>query len=199
MSTGRIILGGILGGLVMFVWGNVSWLLLPWHMATMSSLENEGEFMQQLRPMVEEREVYYFPAMPLKWEDEEYDNFARTHRDGPVGMLIVAPGGDPMPNSMFAVGFLTNLACATMLSVLLAFAAPNLPLYQSRVAFCAVAGVLAGSIAYIPLWNWMHHAGAYCLVNGADIALACAFSGLVVAAIVKPAAQHEPPLASTPG
>ena len=37
----RIILAGIIGAIILFVWGSVSWMLLPYHTQTISHLTNE--------------------------------------------------------------------------------------------------------------------------------------------------------------
>ncbi len=37
----RLLAGTVLGGLVMFAWGAVSWMLLPWHQPALQSFANE--------------------------------------------------------------------------------------------------------------------------------------------------------------
>ena len=60
----RIIIAAVLGAVIAYVWGVVSWMVLPWHSATMHNLPNEKLVVEQLRNGGLESGVYQIPAMP---------------------------------------------------------------------------------------------------------------------------------------
>jgi hypothetical protein len=41
-----IVLGAVLGGVTVFVWSAVSWMLLPWHESSMKSFADEAAVAQ---------------------------------------------------------------------------------------------------------------------------------------------------------
>src|SRR3989442_1654297 len=56
-----LLLGGILGGLVLFAWGVVSWMLLPWHLATLEKFKDEAKVAQALTANATKSGVYLLP------------------------------------------------------------------------------------------------------------------------------------------
>src|SRR2546427_1340435 len=56
-----ISLGGLIGGLVLFAWGVVSWMLLPWHLATLEKFKDEAKVAQALTANATKSGVYLLP------------------------------------------------------------------------------------------------------------------------------------------
>src|SRR2546427_13216093 len=56
-----LLLGGILGGLVLFAWGVVSWMLLPWHLATLEKFKDEAKAAQPLTANATKSSDYLLP------------------------------------------------------------------------------------------------------------------------------------------
>src|SRR5207247_8551108 len=54
-------LGGLIGGLVLFAWGVVSWMLLPWHLATLEKFKDEAKVAQALTANATKSGVYLLP------------------------------------------------------------------------------------------------------------------------------------------
>ena len=54
-------LGGLIGGLVLFAWGVVSWMLLPWHLATLEKFKDEDKVAQALTANATKSGVYLLP------------------------------------------------------------------------------------------------------------------------------------------
>ena len=107
---GRILIAGLLGAVVLFVWGFVSWMFVGWHEATLSKLPDETVVLTYLREQVPEPGVYVFPYMPEDMSDDAAVAANEAlHKQGPVGLLSVGPGGDAMPPTMMATGFGINL------------------------------------------------------------------------------------------
>ena len=58
---GRVILGGLLGGIVVFVWGYVSWMVLPWNQWPFRKFKSEAAVKALVSTGVEEDGVYLLP------------------------------------------------------------------------------------------------------------------------------------------
>src|SRR5881397_2201976 len=54
-------IGGLIGGLVLFAWGVVSWMLLPWHLATLEKFKDEAKVAQALTANATKSGVYLLP------------------------------------------------------------------------------------------------------------------------------------------
>jgi hypothetical protein len=59
--------------------------------------------------------------------------------------------------------------------------------YARRVAFLAVAGLVASVIADLPNWNWWGYSGEYVSLNLADYTVTWLLAGLAVAKVAYPA------------
>ncbi len=62
---GRVVLGGILGGLVVFLWGAVAHMVLPLGMVGFRDLPNPEPILAAMRSNVSEDGLYFFPGAPL--------------------------------------------------------------------------------------------------------------------------------------
>jgi hypothetical protein len=183
----KILIGGLAGGLIVFVWGMLSWMVMPWHNMTMAGLPQEEAIVGALEGSGTATGVYYIPYWPEEGEDEEA--WKKKHRAGPLGFLAYhAEGMEPIELSMFTFGLLLDILSAIVVAGLLCGASRSLPRYRQRVAFAGGVGLFAGLVSYLALWNWMHFPTDWSLVMAADLLVAWTLAGLALAAIVKPAA-----------
>lgn len=51
----------IVAGLVLFVWGFISWAVLPWHMMVANGFADEAAVSQVLKENAPQEGVYYLP------------------------------------------------------------------------------------------------------------------------------------------
>ena len=58
----RLILGTLLGGVILFVWGSISWTVLPWH--KVKSFTNGEAVGAMIGSGVEGRGIYVYPDNP---------------------------------------------------------------------------------------------------------------------------------------
>ncbi|MFN2383195.1 MAG: hypothetical protein ABR559_02915, partial [Gemmatimonadota bacterium] len=77
----RIMLAGLLGGLAVFVWGSVSWVVLPWHVATMHPIPDGEAVTEALAARVTEPGIYHFPGRAESGQEE--DAVAGRYERGP--------------------------------------------------------------------------------------------------------------------
>ena len=184
----RLITGGIVGGITLFMWGFVSWVILTWHFDTVRHDSGVMAVVEDIEDNLQETGVYYFPPMTTMRPDEtEMEAYTELHKNSPSGMIFYnAQHLDPMSPSRLFVGFLADVGAALFATLLLIVALPSLPKYWGRVVYVAALGVFAifairmvdGAFFNLPI-RWT--------VNMIlDTAISWMLAGLVLAAIVRP-------------
>ena len=141
----RVIAAAALGAMILFVWGMISWMLLPWHTETLGQLPDEDRVVAALRDTGTASGVYWIPGSEAPGPDlTDEQNTAweeawmEKHRAGPLAMLVYnAEGREPMAVNVFINGLGMNLVAALIAAMLLA-SAGRLTSYVGRVAFVAM-------------------------------------------------------------
>jgi len=89
--TKRILLAGILGGLVLFVWEFVAHMMLPLGEAGIKGLTNETAVIAALKEQVKEDGLYFFPAGG--WSSDMTADQKRQAMEKAQAMMANGPGG----------------------------------------------------------------------------------------------------------
>ncbi len=184
----QIIIGGIVGGITLFVWGFVSWFVLTWHFDTIRQDEGIHAVVENVTEHLPEAGVYFYPPMTEAHRTEEggTEAWAELHRSGPHGYVVVQPNGsEPMPPITVAKGFVADVVAAMMASLLLIAALPSLRNYRARVVFVASLGVFAILSGYIVDGIFHDFPVRYTVGLAADTAIAWTLAGLAIGAVVK--------------
>lgn len=190
--TKKILLGGVVGGIVVFVWSIISHMILPLGMVGFSQLPNEDMVVTALQENIKDPGLYYFPGMEQtagmtkeeqkaamqKWEE-------KYHR-GPNGTLIYQPQGqNPMMPKQLIIELLSNIAGALVAAYLLAKAVGGIASFGGRVLFVLLLGLFASLAIDISYWNWYGFPGSYTLAAIIDQVVSWGLAGLVLGAIIK--------------
>lgn len=186
----KVVIGGILGGLVYFIWGSLSWMVFPWHNATIKKLANEDAVMLSLRQQIPESGVYFFPNWPENNKDQAAcDAYMAKHRQGPLGFMVYkADGQEPAMGPAMARGFGIDVLSALILAHLLS-RYPHKS-YSCRVTYVFLIGLFTSLTTHVMGWNWMLCPGNYTLAMTLDVVGGLTVAALVMAAIVKPVSSQ---------
>lgn len=189
----RIGLNGLLGGIVMFVWGAVSWMALPWHESSLKNMPNDAAVIRAMQESKAESGVYHYPGFPVcdaKGEvtEAEQEAWVEKCRQGPWISLMVysEQGNEPFAPRQFIVGFLLNVATAMLAAYLLSLAAPALRGYGQRVIFVTLLGLFGALISTLPDWNWYMFPAEFVIPTVLDHIMGSLLAGLVLAWRIKP-------------
>lgn len=186
--TKKILLGGVVGGIVLFIWGALAWTVLPLHNAHIKTIPNEDAVTGAMRDNLTETGFYFFPS-PGKSGNltkEEGEAWTAKYRRGPVGILVVQPNGrEPMPPSALVNSLIIQMVTALVAAFLLSKAIDGLPSYGARVQFVTFLGLIGGLLVDLPYWNWFGFTTSYTIANVADHVIGAFLCGLVLASIVK--------------
>lgn len=193
----RIILAGILGGIVFFFWGFVYHDLLPFGEAGVKELPNEQAVLSNLKTQVSEPGLYFFPGWGLgpnatsAQKRAAMDELNRKAASGPQGMLVYQPIGHAMSPGMLLTECVTNIVQALLVAFVLAQFGVHR--FSSRLGLAFVIGLLASITTNVSYWNWYGFPSTFTMSNIVFLVLAYFLVGIVAAAIVK----TEAPKAST--
>ena len=162
----------LLSAAVLFVWGYLSWAVLPWHMSVAHQFTDESSVIQALKENAPEAGIYYLP-----FAEEDYKPGV------PAAFVNVLPDGyDMNMGKKMSIGFIGQMVAA-FLALMLLRRTTNLG-YWERVGFVALVGLTVAFISHFPYWNWFEFSGPYILVILIDSVIAWTLAGLVMAKFV---------------
>jgi hypothetical protein len=181
-------MGALAGGAVLWVWGALSWGVLPWHHATFRRFSNEEDLARAILVHCPRSGVYGLPAaahepgITREQRDARDRAAAERMRAGPVITAIVQRGGfGSVPAAMLRAFAIYALAAAIVTWLLMQTSGLS---YWRQTAFVAAIGATAGSLCRLTDWNWHGYAAPYTLINVADHIVGGFLMGLALAAIV---------------
>jgi hypothetical protein len=187
----RIVLGGLLSGIAVFVWGSVSWMALPWHHDAINQVTDEEAVMKVLYDNCPESGVYLFPlgpnpgknASPQEIERAEAIGLERMKR-GPTGFLVLSRAGF----ESVAGALLTQLATSIVAGMLMAWLLTRTRGLSGgqRIAFVVTVAVLGGILCHVPEWNFYNFSTGYTALAFMDLIVGWTLGGAVLAWVVRP-------------
>jgi len=189
----RIILGGLVGAVILFVWGIVAWLVLPLHDASLRRIADEDKVITALRSSMDVEGIYVFPAMPEKTpamaaqeREAAMTSWTEKYKRGPIGMIIYRPrGANPLMPGERVSGFVLNFLSALLAGWFLSRSTAAVSSYTARVAFCGMLGLFASLVTHLSYWNWMGFPQDYTTAMVLDVLVGWVLAGLGIGAIVK--------------
>jgi hypothetical protein len=158
MST-RILLAGIIGGIVMFIWSFVAHELLPLGEMGVQEMPNEDSVTSVLQTNLGNKRAFYiFPGPGLKpgaTREEKEAGMKKAEEKmaaGAAGVLIYYPKRIFNFPRKLAIEFATEVL-ESLLAVFLLAQAP-IRGFAGKVGFVLTAGILAAIATNVPYMNW---------------------------------------------
>lgn len=174
----RIVLATIVGAILSFFWGFVSWELLPWHQ--LDTFENDAAVAQAISENAPTHGVYILPRRGEKGPDAE------AITQGPFVYAIVRPNKLDSPWKM-STPMIGSFCIQLMGALLIAIAIHKIRAtrYISRASVGPTMGLFAGLVMALPYWNWFELPDSHTLAQVLDPLIAWTIAGLAIAAIIK--------------
>ncbi len=156
----KILLAGILGGIVMFIWTSIAHMFLPLGEAGISEIPNESAVLSAMQSNIgEQTGLYIFPGLGVgknasrQEKNEAMKRMGEKMAANPSGILMYhAPGRPSTFGKWLGIEFGTELLEAILVVFLLAQTAINS--FFGRIGFVFVAGILAAIATNVSYWNW---------------------------------------------
>ena len=172
----RIILATLLGAILAFIWGFVSWSFLGWH--TPKNFKNNTEVARVIQENSDGHAMY---AISPHTDDGQPD--ADSIKNGPFVYATVRPGkinSRDMWQPM-ALNFAINLFLALLIAVIMTKRSH----YRSKVLVGTAFGLFAGITASLPLAIWMELPPGETTARLCDPVIAWTLASLAMGLIVK--------------
>jgi hypothetical protein len=186
MNPVKILIATLVAALVSFVWGFLSWAILPWHQA--SKFTNETAVAEVLKANAPAHDLYIIPWSP-HGDQAAMDEAMKRSAAGPFFYGVVRPGTAEvsMPRPMMLSFVRGWIAALVLLLVLM-----KCRNFGSRIGLCLLVGLLIGLNAQAPMWIWMETPGNHTLKLIADGLIEVLLVGSVLSFFLKPPKQPTP-------
>ena len=195
----RTAVAGVVGGLVLFLWSFLSWVVLPIHTPTIKQLPQEDTVMSMMRANMPDKGVYYFPQIsPSAAKDPAaVEAWTAKYARGPIGFIVYSPeGGAPMEPLTLVVSFILEIAAALFGIWFFRRSTAARSGYFSQAAFFGAIGTLICVAVYLQEWLHMKYPLAYSLAFCADAAFGWFLMGLAIVPMLNAGMKKQSPSGS---
>lgn len=151
----RILMSGILGGVVFFLWGAVAHLALPVGTMGMKFAAPHEAVLGAMKQSFQGEGVYVLPSLPKEQMGNEQATkaFAPTETSNPYAFVVYQPQGEDTSQmgDNLAKQFASDFLSALIVSFVLALGAFG---FGKRVLVSAGLGLFSWLTVSVPWWNW---------------------------------------------
>ncbi len=192
----RAILAGVLAGIALFMWGFVSWVVLPWHNETFRELPDEEVVSSTLKRNLERPGTYMIPWIVESTINSEEERatamkaMEERHKVGPIVQIFYQPEGEePMAPAVLGRGVAIDIGIGIVAAWILSLTLAGRPNYVQRVCTILLVGIFSILMTHVTDWNFMYRPVDYTMVMCMDHLVGALVVGLVAGAIVRPPRQ----------
>ena len=190
--SSRVIVAGVIGGIVLYAWGFVAHILLPLGQVGFRALPDEARTIADIEKRIPEPGLYLYPWMDTS-EDrskeeqaEQMEELQEKYRQKPRGIITVrSPPGSPMSPRQLIVQFLSDIAAVVLAVFLLVSVGGLKASFLSKFLFFALLGPLAVVVISVPNWNWYGFPADFTLARFIDHLLGWSAVGIVLVPILR--------------
>jgi hypothetical protein len=189
----KVLLSALLGMIVLFVWGFLSWTVIHIHGSSLQPLPNGDALANQLSENLPASGVYYYPQEPAPdASDAEKNDLLEKHMEGPIfSVFYNEQGADMMNPLIFIKGLVISFLIAFLIAFIMKQVVDLLGVYIQRLLFVMGIAVLAVLGTFITQWNWMYWPTLYSLMMSFDLIIGWTLAGLVISALIKPEHKYK--------
>jgi len=191
MGIQRIVKCGLIGGFILFVWGAVSWTVLPWQKAQINTFEDESDVRSAIRNNIKGSGLYVLPNLNAYANNPDKLADAKARMiEGPYATIAVtANGRNPSMVGSAIASLIVKIISACLVTWLLL--KTTLPLhYNSSIKFITVVGIVIAIATTIPYVIWFGFPGAFAIGAMIEIVFGWFFASLAIARILERPHKH---------
>jgi hypothetical protein len=177
----RILIAGLAGGVVMFIWATIAHVATPLASAGLKQMPNEPATIATLHAALGDTPaLYFFPAIEGSDSKAMKDQQAKMQL-GPSGLLAYRPPGAA---GVSVRQLATEFVLEVVESLLAAFAISVVAAGVGRRLGVAVAiGLVAALSTNFSYWNWYGFSWDYTLANAFTELMKYVLAGLAIIAV----------------
>lgn len=192
--TKKIILGGIVAGVLIFIWSSLAHTVLPIGAMGISTTANEDAVLATLRANLSGPGFYFIPGHQIMQMEQAsgsdrqrlMNDWQTKYGGGPWATIVYHPSGASLMEPRQLVGeFLSDLVAGLILAFALLMAATRVRSFIGRVFFVLLLGLLPWIIVDFSNWNWYGLPFKYEIGQLLDQGIGAALAGVALAWIYR--------------
>lgn len=182
MTTHKIIKCGLIGGLVLFIWGAIFWTFLPLQKNIMKSFSNESEVRSAIVDNTKGSGLYVLPNLSEYIQgSSDYDNAKNRMRDGPYATVaVMANGKNPNITGSLLAALIVKIV-AVCLATWLLLNCSHAPTFHKSVKFITMVGVLVAIASTLPFVIWFGFPVTFAVGSIIETVIGWFLAGLIIA------------------
>jgi hypothetical protein len=182
----KVLLPGILGGLLVFVWSAISHMLLPIGAMGINGIpNNEDALLAAMKSNIQQPGIYLMPGMDMsrKPTDAESNAVYAKAEAGPTAFLVYQPTGE----KVMTPGQLIRQALFQILGGLIAafIISATVASLTTRGIMVMLMGLFAWLAISLPYWNWYRFPAAFTIGEGLDNVIGWLLGGFLIAWLIQ--------------
>lgn len=194
MNKGRIVLAGVLAGVVVFIWGALSHMVLNIGGFAVKTMPNEPAVLSTMSQNIKAPGFYLYPSgmeevqkAPQAEQEALTKKYEEIYKTQPHGVLVLTPPNGTMYSfpRLLVNELLSNIVGGLIAACLLSLALGSLPSFLGRVLFVTGLGFFSTLAIDLSYWNWYGFPTNYLISSFADNTIGWALAGVVLAAMIK--------------
>lgn len=197
MST-RVIIAGLVGGIVLYMWGFLTHMVIPLGETGFNYLsqEQEQKVFSATKPTITEPGLYVLPGYDQSLKGDELtadlERWSKAYEKGPNIFMVYHPEGTvPMSGKTLGIQLLCDMAVALICAIFVGLIRQKS--FGTKIGMVVLLGLLAfleTDAAYANWWRFpLDYTGAQLLEKLGGMLLA----GIVLAIMIKPDPSEETP------
>ena len=164
----------IAGGIVVFLWSMLSWMVLPMHRMMMNQFTEPSQVSSTITRYAPKDGIYVIPGMEAREQGSKQTSiFVNVRRDVDSGSMI----------RQMVIGLISQMIGAFLITYMLLHC--KMMRYWNRVGFVTIAGVLVAILGILPAGIWWHFPLGPVSLEVLDMVSSWFIGGLVIAKLVK--------------
>jgi hypothetical protein len=178
----RVIIAGLLGGLVIFIWGALAHMALPLGEMGMAQSKNEDVVLSLLKDNLPAEGVYIVPGLSNAQMSDE--NAVKAYQakavSQPYAFVVYQPAGkdSTQMTQNLLQEYIGNTLAALIAATILSLGAFS---FTKRVVLSTGLGVFSWLTISLPYWNWYRFPQDFSLANLAMLAIGWLLAGCAMA------------------
>lgn len=169
----RNLILSLAGGLVLFVWGFVSHVLLPWYGPAYHAFTDEAAVVTALERYTPTKGLYYVPFTETERGSGQLEAFVN----------VVPEGAGAGGGAQLAGGLIVAILSAFLVVNLVGRARPED--FRGTVMMFSAIGLAIGFVSHAYYWNWFQFPTSYVIVTIVDTLVGWTLVGLVVSPFMR--------------
>jgi hypothetical protein len=179
----RILIAGLIGGIVMFIWGAVAHVALPLGQIGIKQPTNEDVVLVATRTgLPAEDGVYILPSMdPAHMGDKSFANaYAAKTKTSPFAFVVYQAQGTDLTDMSQELPkqWASDTLAALVAAFVMAYAGLG---FGRRVIIAAAMGVFAWLSVSVPYWTWYRFPLNFTLGSLAEQLIGWILAGIAIA------------------